>query len=153
VSSQSETARVPNEAAIVRLVGAILLEQNDEWALQRLHHGMPSACAMRWISRMISGFTLNAQLCVRPLRRNVRRSRRCKAALHVGRWGSPSAGRRIRDRLLVACTVGRVRRLLCCARQGEVSLVVAPSQPDTQTSRATGFRITQACVVVVKVNN
>ena len=25
----------PNEAAIVRLVGALLLEQNDEWALRR----------------------------------------------------------------------------------------------------------------------
>ena len=25
----------PNEDAIVRLVGAILLEQNDEWAIQR----------------------------------------------------------------------------------------------------------------------
>ena len=25
----------PNEAAIVRLLGALLLEQNDEWAVQR----------------------------------------------------------------------------------------------------------------------
>jgi putative transposase len=28
----------PNEAAITRLVGAILLEQNDEWALQRARY-------------------------------------------------------------------------------------------------------------------
>lgn len=27
----------PNEAAIVRLVGATMLEQNDEWSLQRRH--------------------------------------------------------------------------------------------------------------------
>ena len=28
----------PNEASILRLVGAILLEQNDEWAVQRARY-------------------------------------------------------------------------------------------------------------------
>ena len=29
---------LPNDDAIVRLVGALLLEQNDEWALQRARY-------------------------------------------------------------------------------------------------------------------
>jgi len=28
----------PNEDAIIRLIGAILLEQNDEWAIQRARY-------------------------------------------------------------------------------------------------------------------
>jgi transposase-like protein len=35
----------PNEAAIVRLVGALLLEQNDEWAVQRGRYMTPETIA------------------------------------------------------------------------------------------------------------
>lgn len=35
----------PNEDAIVRLVGAILLEQNDEWAVQRARYMTPETIA------------------------------------------------------------------------------------------------------------
>src|SRR5262249_54212820 len=45
----------PNEDAIVRLVGAILLEQNDEWAVQRaryvVFHPRRSDCSAGAIRR------------------------------------------------------------------------------------------------------
>ena len=36
----------PNEAAVVRLVGAILLEQNDEWSIQRRYISLETFTAM-----------------------------------------------------------------------------------------------------------
>jgi hypothetical protein len=35
----------PNEEAILRLVGALLLEQNDEWAVQRARYMTPESIA------------------------------------------------------------------------------------------------------------
>ena len=37
---------VPNEAAVVHLVGAILLEQNDGWAIQRRYVRLETFTAM-----------------------------------------------------------------------------------------------------------
>lgn len=38
IKRRTEGGGFPNEDAIVRLIGAILLEQNDEWAVQRARY-------------------------------------------------------------------------------------------------------------------
>lgn len=37
VRALPSVASVPNEAALTRLAGALLLEQDDEWQLQRIY--------------------------------------------------------------------------------------------------------------------
>ena len=44
----------PNEAAIVRLVGAILLEQNDEWSVQRSRYLSLETIASLSDNRLVS---------------------------------------------------------------------------------------------------
>ena len=43
----------PNEEAITRLIGAILLEQNDEWAVQRGRY-----MTLETIAQLGDGFTI-----------------------------------------------------------------------------------------------
>ena len=51
--------RISNEAAVVRLVGALLLEQNDEWSIQRRYMS-PETLAPLGSVRVRGGNSLTA---------------------------------------------------------------------------------------------
>ena len=49
----------PNERAITRLIGALLLEQSDEWSLQRRHMQLEGLQALTDIQPVQSSAVVN----------------------------------------------------------------------------------------------
>jgi putative transposase len=59
----------PNEAAITRLIGAILLEQNDEWSVQRARYmSLESVSSLN--DDASAGLPMLAAWPIRPRRRS-----------------------------------------------------------------------------------
>ena len=71
----------PNEAAITRLVGAILLEQNDAWAVQRSRHMTLETIAPLSEDRIVK---LARRGCLIPTGQTRRRARDCRRSYTVG---------------------------------------------------------------------
>jgi putative transposase len=71
----------PNEDAIVRLVGAILLEQNDEWAVQRARYMSLETIAPLSDDPTVSPDTGGAQLLLLATQNTAGRSRRMHSLL------------------------------------------------------------------------
>ena len=49
---------LPNEASIVRLVGAVLLEANDEWQLQHRYLSTEASASVNTVDEEIDRFAL-----------------------------------------------------------------------------------------------
>lgn len=69
---------VPNDDASVRLVGALLLEQNDEWAVQRSRY-----MTLETIATMSDDPLINLPAASWPVPGSVRKARRPKELHHI----------------------------------------------------------------------